>query len=203
LNKEKESPHKLSPELVNTLTDCFGHTAQDNLDVVIEQMYESLRLLARRHLAGERAGHTLSSTALVNEAYLRLEAGFPDLPHARGKFMAIASRLMRQVLVDHARSRNRSKRGGGMVLDTYTDSIQPANEAKPGNLLQVDQLLEQLENRNPLHCRIVECRFFAGMSIAETADALDTSPSSVKRGWRFARAWLYNELGEVVEVSQS
>ena len=203
MNKGNYSRHGLSPQLVSTLTDSFEGIAQGNLDVVIEQMYESLRMLARRRLAGDRAGHTLSATALVNEAYLRLEASFPDIPRSRQKFMAIASRLMRQVLVDHARARNRDKRGGGIVLDTYTDSIQPASEAKPENLLQVDLLLDQLESRNPLHCRIVECRFFAGMSIVETADALDTSASSVKRGWRFARAWLYNELGGEAELTRS
>ena len=185
--------------MLNTLTEGFGGIAQNNLDEVIEQMYVSLRILARRQLVDERGGHTLSPTALVNEAYLRLEANFPDIPSNRQKFMAIASRLMRQVLVDHARARNRDKRGGGIVLDTYTDSIKPANGVKLENLLLVDSLLEQLESRNPLHCRIVECRFFAGMSIAETAEALDTSVSSVKRGWRFARAWLYDELDGVAE----
>ncbi len=185
---------RLSPETLATLTGAFEGVPADTLEEMVQSMYGALRALARRHLASERQAHTLSPTALVHEAYMRLDEQFPERPENSEKFMAIASRLMRQVLVDYARARNRQKRGNGMVLDTYTDSLGVGEAGDHGNLLQVDELLDELESRNPLHCRIVECRVFAGMTIEETAAALDTSPSSIKRGWRFARAFLHDAL---------
>ena len=186
---------RIAPETLATLTGGLEGVPVDTLEEMVHALYGALRSLARRHLAGERRAHTLSPTALVHEAYLRLEQQFPDVPENTQKFMAIASRLMRQVLVDHARARNRDKRGAGMVLDTYTDSIRVggADDGRD-NLLEVDAALNELEGRNPLHCRIVECRVFAGLTIEETAAALDTSPSTVKRGWRFARAFLQDAL---------
>lgn len=167
-----------------------------DLDQVVEDLYASLRAIAGRQLSRERYGHTLSATALVNETYLRLQSHFPEIPDEKNKFLRIASRLMRHVLVDYARSRQRDKRGGGLTLNTYTDALEVVPDEGPDNLLQVDELLERLEQRNPQHCRIIECRFFAGMSIEETAEVLETSVSSVKRSWRFARTWLQAELNK-------
>jgi RNA polymerase sigma factor (TIGR02999 family) len=161
----------------------------------VEQMYWALLGLARSQMRRERPDHTLSPTALVNEAYLKIEASFPDVSGSRRKLMAIAARLMRQVLVDHARRRNRDKRGGGVALDTYTDSLPAPAGASRVDLLDLEHKLLQLERMNAGHARIVECRFYGGMNIDETAEALGLSVSTVNRGWRLARAWLQSELG--------
>ncbi len=188
---------ELSPEQVHTLAVGLPGEAPENLESLVQLLYGSLRGLARRHLARERADITLQPTELVHEAFMKLEAQFPVTPESQGQFMALASRVMRQVLVDHARSRLRQKRGEGVRLETFTDSGFSAEQANVDNILEVDRLLSELEQHNPDQCRILECRFFAGMSIAETADALGLSASSVTRGWRFARAWLLAELNVI------
>ena len=180
---------RLDEEQLATLTSTFAGNLRGDMAEMVQQLYWALLATARRHMAQERPGHTLSPTALVNEAWLRLDAGFTQVPENRRQFMAIAARLMRQVLIDHARTRQRDKRGGGVVLDTWTDSLAVAGESDFVELLQVDTLLEELERLNPSHCRIVECRFFGGLTIEETAEALDLSVGSVNRGWRLARAW--------------
>lgn len=191
---------RLSDEQVALLTRTYIPEADDALEEMVQRFYWALLSIARRHMAQERPGHTLSPTALVNEAWIRFEAGFEDIPRDRGKFMAIASRLMRQVLVDHARGRQREKRGGGMVLDTYTESLDVGTGDEFIELLQVEALLQHLEAMNPTHCRIVECRLFAGMTIEESAEALSLSVSTVNRGWRMARSWMETSLREAGDM---
>jgi RNA polymerase sigma factor (TIGR02999 family) len=155
-------------------------------------VYEELRRLAHHYMRGERAGHTLQTTALVNEVYLRL-AGIDGLRwRDRTHFFAMAATLMRRVLVDYARQRGREKRGGGVSvtsLDEHAVAAQPAVD-----IVALDQALERLASVDPQQSRVVELRFFAGLSVDETAEALGISPATVKRDWATARLWLYNEL---------
>jgi RNA polymerase sigma factor (TIGR02999 family) len=155
-------------------------------------VYDELRRLAHHYMRGERAGHTLQTTALVNEVYLRL-AGIDALQwRDRAHFFAMAATLMRRVLVDYARQRARDKRGGGvsvMSLDENAIARQPAVD-----VVALDGALERLAAVDPQQSRVVELRFFAGLSVDETAEALGISPATVKRDWATARLWLYNEL---------
>ena len=161
-------------------------------DALVPIVYEELRRLAHHYMRGEHAGHTLQTTALVNEAYLRLV----DLERiewrSRGHFFAIAATLMRRILVDHARDRGRDKRGGGVVLTSLGDkAIAPATNI---DILALDEVLDRLGAMDSQQASIVELRFFAGLTIEETADALGISPATVKRDWTWAKAWLYQQL---------
>ena len=163
------------------------------LDALLPLVYEELRGLAHRQLAGERAGHTLQTTALVHEAYVRLVDDTRVTRKGRAYFFGAAAQAMRQVLVDHARRHAAKKRGGGarpVSLDAATLAVDEiANE-----LLDLDRALDELARRNPRHARVVECRFFGGLSVEETAEALDVSPRTVKYDWALARAWLHDSL---------
>ena len=155
-------------------------------------MYEELRRLAQHYMGGERQGHTLQPTALVHEAYLRL-AEIHRIPFKdRSHFMAIAATTMRRVLVDHARARARDKRGGGVSVISLQDvAVGPPQNA---DLIALDHALQQLARMDPQQARIVELRFFAGLDVTETAEAMDVSESTIKRGWATAKAWLHREL---------
>jgi RNA polymerase sigma-70 factor, ECF subfamily len=163
------------------------------LDQLVPLIYSELRAMAHRHLAREHKRHTLQTTELVHEAYLRLAGDDAVTRHGRAYFYAAASRAMRQVLVDAARRRKASKRGAGAAVLSLDEHIASV-EAYGDELLELDDALRRLESRNPRHTRVVECRFFGGMTIEDTADALDVSPRTVKADWALARAWLYNEL---------
>jgi RNA polymerase sigma factor (TIGR02999 family) len=146
-------------------------------------------------LRNERPNHTLQPTALVNEAYLRLAAQHREAWSDRVQFLAVASHLMREILVDYARARNRVKRGGGLAPVRVEDAGELA--AAPGvNVMELDEALEALERVDPQQRQIVELRYFGGLSIEETARALSVSPATVKRDWRMARAWLHRELSQ-------
>jgi RNA polymerase sigma factor (TIGR02999 family) len=155
-------------------------------------VYEELRRLAHHHMRGERAAHTLQTTALVNEVYVRL-AGIDSVPwRDRTHFFALAATLMRRILVDYARQRAREKRGGGVSvtsLDENAVAPQPAVD-----IVALDEALERLAAVDPQQSRVVELRFFAGLSVKETAEALGISPATVKRDWATAKLWLYDEL---------
>lgn len=162
-------------------------------DELIPLVYDALRRIARHHLRGERAGHTLQTTALINEAYLKLvEQSVPW--QSREHFFGIAARLMRQILVDYARSRQRLKRGGDQQKISLTSGVGTANE-QTADLLALNEALETLAEVDPQKSRIVELRFFGGLTIEETAQVMGISTPSVERGWRAARAWLQTELG--------
>ena len=157
-------------------------------------VYEELRALAHRHLARERDGHSLQTTALVHEAYLRLTGHTQVTARGRAYFFAAAARAMRQVLIDRARRRAAAKRGGGTTVIDFDGDV-PATDAYAEHLLGLDRVLVELEVHAPRQARVVECRFFAGLSVEETAATLDVSPRTVKSDWAVARAWLFNALG--------
>jgi RNA polymerase sigma factor (TIGR02999 family) len=165
---------------------------RDALHTLLPVVYEELRRVARRHLRGERAAHTLQTTALINEAYLRLVEQRPPEARDHCHFVALVSKLMRQILVDHARRRLADKRAGGCRI-TLSDDIP---EAEPGELdvLAVDTALTRLERCDAQQARVVELRYFGGLSIRETSDALGVSEATIKRDWATARAWLKREM---------
>jgi RNA polymerase sigma factor (TIGR02999 family) len=168
---------------------------------LVEQVYPELRRIAARHLRNERPGHTLQPTALVHEAYLRLAQQEPGKEwQDRTHFFAVAARVVRAVLVDHARARQAVKRGAGGVTVELTAENVPAAPA-PVDVLDLDAALQALEALDAEHVRIVELRYFAGLSIDEAAEALGTSPSSVKRGWLAAKTFIRRHLdGEIARV---
>jgi RNA polymerase sigma-70 factor, ECF subfamily len=165
---------------------------QSALESLLPLVYDELRTLARRYLSEERSGHTLQPTALVHEAYLRLIDQSPSSIENRAQFFGVAARLMRQILVDHARSRQASKRGGGNVI-----SLEGSPDFSPQrdlNLVALDDALTELGRLDERQARIVELRFFAGLSIEETSRVLAISPVTVTRSWTNARLWLQREL---------
>ncbi|MGD2047770.1 MAG: ECF-type sigma factor [Gemmatimonadota bacterium] len=167
------------------------------LERLVPIVYTELRRIAHRRLGGERVDHTLGTTDLVHEAYLKLVNLDRLNWRNRAQFMAIVSRLMRQILVDYARRRRAGRRGGGrpkVELGAVAEYLAAASAAPSEELLTLHQALERLEEINDRHARIVECRFFGGMSIEETAEAMSLSPATVKRDWVMARAWLNREL---------
>jgi RNA polymerase sigma factor (TIGR02999 family) len=155
-------------------------------------VYDELRRLARRCLAGERPDHTLQSTALVHEAYLRLVDHSAVRSEDRVQFLAVAAQLMRRILVDHARMRYAAKRGGNCLTLALDDATLP--QQREINLTALDDALHELSRIDPQQAQIVEVRFFAGLSTEETSQALGISPATVKRDWAMARAWPYREL---------
>lgn len=171
---------------------------QQALELLIPLVYADLRRIAHRHLRQERPDHTLQSAALVNEAYLRLLKQGPANVENRPHFLAIASRLMRQILVDYARSHRAAKRGGGLKVD-MSDGM--GNEdARDLDLIGLDRALDALALLDQRQSRVVEMRFFGGLTIEDTAEAMGISPVTVKREWATARAWLRREMGRVDSV---
>jgi len=155
---------------------------------------DGLRRLAYRSLQRERPGHTLQATALVNEAYLKLVDQRRVRWQERAQFFAVAARIMRRILVDHARRHGAAKRGGGGPRLTVDDSGAAPGATADVDLLSLEEALERLEAIDSRQSRIVELRFFAGLTVEEVAEVLQVSPATVKSDWRMARAWLYGEL---------
>jgi len=180
-------------DLTRLLSDLSSGDA-DAVERLFPLVYSELRQLAAAQLRGERAEHTLGATALVHEAYLRLIGGVDTFAN-RAHFFGIAARAMRRILVEHARRRNAAKRGRRfqVTLDTGLDL---AAAAPSDEVIAVDESLTRLAARDPRAAQVVECRYFAGFSIEETADALGISPATVKREWTMARAWLFRDLTE-------
>jgi RNA polymerase sigma factor (TIGR02999 family) len=162
-------------------------------EFLVALLYKELRRLAAGCLRRERPNHTLQPTALVNEAFLRLAAQSQPEWNDRVRFLAVASHLMREVLIDYARTRNRAKRGGGLAPICIEDAGQIA-AAGEVDLLALDEALDGLERIDSQQRRIVELRYFGGLSIEETAQVLGISPATVKRDWRMAKSWLHREL---------
>lgn len=181
------------PGDVTRLLSAISAGDQAAWDALLPLVYERLRVIARRQLRGEREGHSLAATDLVHEAYFALVGTEGVAWVDRAHFLGVAARAMRRVLIGHARARATQKRGGGRdraVLDLDALPARVLDE----EVLALDEALQRLEVRDPRYGRIVECRFFAGMSIEETAAALRVSPATVKRDWAVARAWLHREL---------
>lgn len=165
------------------------------LDRLIPLVYDELRALARAQLRREDTGHTLGSTALVHEAYLRLAGREGLSPADRHHFFAIAAQAMRRVLIDHARTRKRKKRGSGVVLHSLEEGAVTLLQEDAGDeLTAIDEALERLAAASPRAARVVECRFFAGLTLEETAEVLEVSVKTVQRDWLLARAWLRKEV---------
>jgi RNA polymerase sigma factor (TIGR02999 family) len=159
---------------------------------LVPLVYDELRRVARRQLRRERGEHTLQPTALVHEAFLRLVDQKVTWQN-RAHFFGVAAQLMRRILVDHARQRHAAKRGGGAAL-VALDSANALAPEREVDLLALDGVLEQLTSLDPQQGRIVELRFFGGLTVEETAEALGISPATVKRDWSLAKAWLYRAL---------
>ncbi len=168
---------------------------REALEALVPMVYEQLRAIARRQMAGEAEGHTLDATAVVHEAYLRIAQLNRIEWQDRAHFFAIASRAIRRVLVDHAVRRSAQKRGGDRQRIDLGDIALFADEDTDA-VLALNQALDRLEQLEPRQVRVVECRFFGGMSIEETSAALDVSKATVKRDWVLARAWLNRELSD-------
>ena len=162
---------------------------------IVEAVYQQLREIARHRLAHESPAHTLQATALVNEAYLRLQRHDAIMRLERPAFLAAAAEAMRRVLIDHARTRNRTKRGGGK-RPVLLDVAQLAADDDSDLIMALDEALRRLETSDAQAAKVVELRFFAGMTVDEVAAALGISDRTVKRDWQFARAWLYEQLSE-------
>lgn len=182
--------HRQTPGAVTRLLQEARDGDASALDRVLPLIYEELRRLAGRHVRAEARGHTLAATELVHEAYIKLSGGGGPDAKNRGHLMAMASRAMRQLLVDHARSRKAKKRGGDWKRTTLADG-PVSHEISNDELLALDQALEDLDLRQR---QVVECRFFGGMEESEIAQALDISERTVRRDWVKARAWLYSRL---------
>ncbi len=158
-------------------------------------VYDELRRLARHYLRGERPGQSLQATALVNEAYLRLKREKKQPWRNRSHFLAIAATSMRQILVERARARNAAKRGGSRVRISLSEAAATTNEISV-DLLALDEALTKLATLDGEHARIVELRFFAGLSIEECAETMGKSPATIKRAWNLAQAWLKRQMLE-------
>ena len=194
-----DSQPRVSPDLhrITGLLRAWGDGREAALQELMPLVHAELRKLARHFLAGERDGHTLQPTALVNEAYLRLidvrQVRWQDRAH----FFAMSARLMRRILIDAARAKRYQKRGGGMSLVTFDEAVA-ASPMRDVELVALDDALTALAAENVRKAQVVELRFFGGLTVEETAEALGISPETVMRDWKLARAWLLRELGSQV-----
>jgi RNA polymerase sigma factor (TIGR02999 family) len=180
-------------EVTALLNRITGGDAQAE-EQLIELLYDDLKAIATRYMRRERQGHSLQTTALVNEAYLKLTKSKSQNWQDRVHFLAVAAQVMRRVLVDHARNRGAEKRGGAIARIPLDESLV-FSEDQLAQLIEIDLALARLQKREPRACRVVELRFFGGLTVEETAEVLRMSPRTVKREWNFGRAWLRSELG--------
>jgi len=160
---------------------------------LIPLVQAELHRIAKRHVAHERPDHSLQATALINEAYLRLVDAKAVAWHDRAHFLAVAARVMRHILVDHARARRYQKRGGQDVRITFDEGLVVTNERAP-SLIALDEALKALARFDERKSRVVEMRFFGGLTVEETASVLNVSPATVMGDWRLAKAWLQREM---------
>ena len=178
---------------VTQLLLAWGNGDQAAFDRLAPEVHQQLRRLAARYMALERPGHVLQTTALVNEAYMRL-VDWKDVHwQNRAHFFGLAAHAMRHILVDAARARRRAKRGGGEMQVSLSD-VADVSIATSADVMALDDALKTLEKLNPRHSRVVELRFFGGLSLKEAAHVLNVSVGTVRRDWSFAQAWLYREL---------
>jgi RNA polymerase sigma-70 factor, ECF subfamily len=180
---------------VTKLLRAWSDGDKGALERLAPLVHKELYRLARRYMAGERPGHTLQVTELVNEAYLRLIDASQIQWQNRAHFFGIAAQLMRQILVDFARSRQSQKRGGELIQVPLDEALVVSEEKEP-NLVALDDALKGLAAIDPRRSQLVELRFFGGLSVQETAEVLKTSPRTVLREWSLAQAWLYRELSK-------
>lgn len=178
---------------VTSLLTAWGKGDQNALNELIPLVYNELHRMAQRAWRGMEQGNTLQPTALINEAYLKMAASGNNTFENRGHFFAVACTAMRQILVNHARSRHTEKRGGGQFTVSL-DDIQPAVHQEAAEVVALHEALERLQAIDARKARVVEMRYFGGLSIEETAEALGVSVITVNRDWRLARTWLTREM---------
>ena len=183
-----------SSDDVTTLLVRWSRGDASALDALIGLIYDDCKQIAARQMRGERPGHTLDPTALVHELYLRLVDQTRANWENRAQFFAVAARLMRRILVDHARARHRAKRGRSVTFVSLAAAGEEPDDARVGDVIAVDEALERLSEIDQDQVRIIELRFFAGLTVEETAHVLRRSPRTVKREWRLAKAWLFRDL---------
>ena len=184
-----------APQDVTTLLLAWNEGDEDALGQLMPLVYAELRRLARQYMRGERPGHTLQTTALVNEAYLRLVDARRVRWQNRAHFFAVSARLIRRILVDFARERGYKKRGGG-VRHVSLDQALDLGQQPDKDLMALDEALQALAEFDPRKGQVVELRFFGGLSVEEVAEVLQVSPETVHRDWRLAKAWLKRRLSE-------
>jgi RNA polymerase sigma-70 factor (ECF subfamily) len=182
-----------APSEITELLIAWGNGDEEALDRLMPVVYPELRRIARQHLGRCRAGHTLESAALANEAYLKLIRAGGIRCENRVHFLALCSQIIRRILVDHARSRGYAKRGGNAVRVPLDDMLLGA-QARGIELLALNEALEALSKNDARKGRVVELRYFGGLSVDETAEVLGISPETAKRDWKMAKAWLFGEL---------
>jgi RNA polymerase sigma factor (TIGR02999 family) len=182
-----------SSQEVTRLLRAWGRGDEAALEALIPLIYKELRQRAHRYMSRERRGNSLQTTALINEAYLRLVGSAPVAWESRSHFFAIAARLMRRILVDHARARRSLKRGGeGRPVSLDEEHLMVGQPHR--DLVSLDEALDALAVLDPRKGRIVELRFFSGLSVEETAEVLKVSPQTVLRDWKLAKVWLLREM---------
>ena len=181
-------------EITEQLHDWSDERSSDADEALLNLVYAELHRQAHRYLQRERIGHTLQTTALVHEAYLKLSKQKSFHWESRAQFFAIAATLMRRILVDYARSRHRVRRGGPQEDLHFETGFTLAASDTNFDLIELDEALDRLAEKDPDLARIVELRFFSGLDVHETAQTLGISESTVKRGWAMAKAWLHREL---------
>jgi RNA polymerase sigma-70 factor (ECF subfamily) len=178
---------------VRRLLDSWNDGDRAALDELMPEVHAELHRLARSYLSRERRGHTLQPTALINEAYLKLVGERGMQWQGRSHFIAVAAQMMRFILVDHCRKKRYAKRGGGAVRVTFDENLN-FNDERGAKLIELDDKLKELQAQDPRKSRIAELRFFGGLSVEETADALSVSVATVMREWKITKAWLHREL---------
>ena len=188
----------MSPQEVTQLLADWGKGDRSALDKLFPLVHSELRRIAQRQMSQERPGHTLQATALVNEAYLKLagQQGF-DWQN-RAHFFAVCAQVMRHILIDHARAHARDKRGGGAVKVSLNDALVVA-EDQASHFIALDEALRVLERLDPQKGKIVELRYFGGLSVEEVGEVMNVSPRTVRREWQRAKAWLYRMMTEGIE----
>lgn len=182
-----------APQNVTQLLISWGSGDKEALDKLLPVVYDELRKQAARYLRRERVGHTLQTTALIHEAYLRLVDQKNVHWQNRAQFFGLAAQLMRRILVDHARTKKRAKRGGSDIRVSLTGAKVLA-KSEDLDVVALDEALDRLAQIDEQQSKIVELRFFSGLTVEETAEVLSISPATVKRDWSMAKAWLHREL---------
>lgn len=193
------SDSNLPPEQITVmLRDLNGETSRETLDALLPLVYDELHRQAQRYLRGERSNHTLQTTALINEAYLRLVGQKSVEWQNRAHFFGLAANMMRRILVDYAKTKTREKRGGTddalPLEDALSIAAETTTEADKIDLIALDQALDKLAAQDERLARIVELRYFSGLTVEETAEILKVSEMTVKRDWNVAKALLYKEI---------
>jgi RNA polymerase sigma factor (TIGR02999 family) len=195
LTKSPRQNGEPSPEEITGLLLDWGNGDKAALDRVIPMVYQELRRLARRQMRRERAGDTLQTTALINEAYLRLVDYTRVRPRDRAHFFAIAAQAMRRILIERARSRRSTKRGSG-AQRVSLDEVEDVSNERAADLVALDEALKNLAAIDPRKAEIVELKYFGGLTIEETAEVLEVSTPTVERDWQTAKIWLLREVSK-------